>query len=61
MCFDQIAWGTCAFGGLIIGLTAQIYSVQVALTIFGTITFISSGILGITILKTNHILGNKNE
>ena len=61
MSIHQMAWGTGAFGGLIIGLTAQIYSVQVALTIFGTITFISSGILGITILKTNHILGNKNE
>ena len=51
MSIHQMAWGTGAFGGLIIGLTAQIYSVQVALTIFGTITFISSGILGITILK----------
>ena len=37
MSIHQMAWGTGAFGGLIIGLTAQIYSVQVALTIFGTI------------------------
>ena len=51
MSIHQMAWGTGAFGGLMIGLIAQIYSVQVALTVFGTITCISSGILGIIILK----------
>jgi len=51
MSIHQMAWGTGALGGFMIGLIAQIYGIQIALMLFGSITSGVASILGIVVFK----------